>query len=402
MAAGATSRVTVAPFVAERDEPPPGRLARMASTLQIASGGRLILGIGIGGAPKEHAAYGIDFPRRRRSASPGSRRRSRSSGPCGPAARSPGRRRSTRSTTPSPIPVPDPAPRIIVGGETAGRGPAGRPRSATAGRRSTTTSSRTCRSTSRRSRRPAGDARTRPCSSGSRASWLGDESIRDTPWFHDPARDLGALARGRRRWRDRPRADDRRRRRARGRRRPLVAHCDGPAGFVAPSRGDPDHTAPRSAAPARPSRPTRAPAAARRSAPASGCASAATRSGCATRRPRRSTGRCSWRSRRDRAVLASWRACRSPGIGPFPATSTRRDADRRTACAVTLTVTNEGSRPARRPAGSCDAGDGGVSGSAFVLSPRIEPRRDRHASRPSSPQFGPGRAAALTCRAVTP
>ena len=34
----------------------------MASTLQIASGGRLILGIGIGGAPREHEAYGIDFP----------------------------------------------------------------------------------------------------------------------------------------------------------------------------------------------------------------------------------------------------------------------------------------------------------------------------------------------------
>jgi alkanesulfonate monooxygenase SsuD/methylene tetrahydromethanopterin reductase-like flavin-dependent oxidoreductase (luciferase family) len=34
----------------------------MASTLQVASGGRLILGMGIGGAPKEHAAYGIDFP----------------------------------------------------------------------------------------------------------------------------------------------------------------------------------------------------------------------------------------------------------------------------------------------------------------------------------------------------
>ena len=40
----------------------PAVVARMASTLQIASGGRLILGIGIGGHPKEHAAYGIDFP----------------------------------------------------------------------------------------------------------------------------------------------------------------------------------------------------------------------------------------------------------------------------------------------------------------------------------------------------
>jgi alkanesulfonate monooxygenase SsuD/methylene tetrahydromethanopterin reductase-like flavin-dependent oxidoreductase (luciferase family) len=40
----------------------PALLARMASTLQIASGGRLVLGIGIGGAPREHEAYGMAFP----------------------------------------------------------------------------------------------------------------------------------------------------------------------------------------------------------------------------------------------------------------------------------------------------------------------------------------------------
>jgi len=34
----------------------------MASTLHLASGGRLVLGIGIGGAKKEHDAYGIEFP----------------------------------------------------------------------------------------------------------------------------------------------------------------------------------------------------------------------------------------------------------------------------------------------------------------------------------------------------
>jgi alkanesulfonate monooxygenase SsuD/methylene tetrahydromethanopterin reductase-like flavin-dependent oxidoreductase (luciferase family) len=34
----------------------------MASTLQEASGGRFTLGIGIGGHPAEHEAYGIDFP----------------------------------------------------------------------------------------------------------------------------------------------------------------------------------------------------------------------------------------------------------------------------------------------------------------------------------------------------
>ena len=62
MAAAQTSRVTVAPFVMNVMNRHPAVVARMASTLQIASGGRLILGIGIGGAPKEHEAYGIDFP----------------------------------------------------------------------------------------------------------------------------------------------------------------------------------------------------------------------------------------------------------------------------------------------------------------------------------------------------
>ncbi|HEX7949311.1 MAG TPA: LLM class flavin-dependent oxidoreductase [Candidatus Limnocylindrales bacterium] len=62
MAAAATSRVTVGPFVANVMNRHPALLARMASTLQVASGGRLVLGIGIGGAPREHAAYGIDFP----------------------------------------------------------------------------------------------------------------------------------------------------------------------------------------------------------------------------------------------------------------------------------------------------------------------------------------------------
>jgi alkanesulfonate monooxygenase SsuD/methylene tetrahydromethanopterin reductase-like flavin-dependent oxidoreductase (luciferase family) len=62
MAAAQTSQVTIAPFVINVMNRHPAVLARMASTLQIASGGRLILGIGIGGHPKEHAAYGIDFP----------------------------------------------------------------------------------------------------------------------------------------------------------------------------------------------------------------------------------------------------------------------------------------------------------------------------------------------------
>jgi alkanesulfonate monooxygenase SsuD/methylene tetrahydromethanopterin reductase-like flavin-dependent oxidoreductase (luciferase family) len=62
MAAAATQKLTVGPFVLNVMNRHPALVARMASTLQIASGGRFVLGIGIGGAPKEHAAYGIDFP----------------------------------------------------------------------------------------------------------------------------------------------------------------------------------------------------------------------------------------------------------------------------------------------------------------------------------------------------
>jgi alkanesulfonate monooxygenase SsuD/methylene tetrahydromethanopterin reductase-like flavin-dependent oxidoreductase (luciferase family) len=95
----------------------PAVLARMASTLQIASGGRFVLGIGIGGHPKEHAAYGIPFPEpkervARLEEAVAVIRALWTGGPV---------------TRPSPyyalvdavaFPVPDPAPRIIVGGET--------------------------------------------------------------------------------------------------------------------------------------------------------------------------------------------------------------------------------------------------------------------------------------------
>ena len=82
-ASGSRSRT----FVANVMNRHPAVVARMAGTLQIASGGRLILGIGIGGAPREHAAYGMPFPEApERVASPRGGRRGRS-GRCGPAAR---------------------------------------------------------------------------------------------------------------------------------------------------------------------------------------------------------------------------------------------------------------------------------------------------------------------------
>ena len=118
MAAAQTSSVTVAPFVLNVMNRHPAVLARMASTLQIASGGRLILGIGIGGAPKEHAAYGIDFPEApervaRLEEAIAVIRALWTGGPV------------TRESPFYPLreapahPVPDPAPRIVIGGETA-------------------------------------------------------------------------------------------------------------------------------------------------------------------------------------------------------------------------------------------------------------------------------------------
>jgi len=118
MAAGATSRIGVGSFVLNVMNRHPAVVARMSSTLQIASGGRFTLGIGIGGHPREHAAYGIDFP-------PLAERVARleeaveviralwTGGPV------------TRDSDFYPLmnaaafPVPVPAPRIILGGETA-------------------------------------------------------------------------------------------------------------------------------------------------------------------------------------------------------------------------------------------------------------------------------------------
>jgi alkanesulfonate monooxygenase SsuD/methylene tetrahydromethanopterin reductase-like flavin-dependent oxidoreductase (luciferase family) len=61
-AAAVTERVTVGTFVMNVMNRPPAVVARMATTLQALSGGRLILGLGIGGHPAEHRALGIPFP----------------------------------------------------------------------------------------------------------------------------------------------------------------------------------------------------------------------------------------------------------------------------------------------------------------------------------------------------
>jgi alkanesulfonate monooxygenase SsuD/methylene tetrahydromethanopterin reductase-like flavin-dependent oxidoreductase (luciferase family) len=120
--AALTERATVGTFVANVMNRHPAVLARMAATLQEVSGGRLVLGIGIGGHPAEHHAYGIpwpDVPERvaRLEEAVAVIRALWTGGPV---------------TRPSPyyplddavaFPVPHPPPPIIVGGETVA-GPA--------------------------------------------------------------------------------------------------------------------------------------------------------------------------------------------------------------------------------------------------------------------------------------
>jgi alkanesulfonate monooxygenase SsuD/methylene tetrahydromethanopterin reductase-like flavin-dependent oxidoreductase (luciferase family) len=196
MAAAQTSRVTVSPFVLNVMNRHPALVARMASTLQIASGGRLILGIGIGGAPHEHAAYGIDFP-----AAPERVARLeeavaviRALWTGGPVTR------------PSPFypldeayahPVPDPVPRIIIGGET----PAGARLAARIGDGWNTFDDNFEANLPRYLEALAAAGRRREeqlVLVGFQGDWLSDESFRDTPWFHEPRatwerwRDAGA------------------------------------------------------------------------------------------------------------------------------------------------------------------------------------------------------------------
>ena len=126
MAAAATRQATVGPFVLNVMNRHPAVVARMASTLQIASGGRLVLGMGIGGAPREHAAYGIEFPdaaeRVARLEEAVAVLRALWTG--GPVSR-PSPYYPLRDASAYPVPVPPPP--ILIGGETrAGARLAGR------------------------------------------------------------------------------------------------------------------------------------------------------------------------------------------------------------------------------------------------------------------------------------
>jgi G6PDH family F420-dependent oxidoreductase len=58
----ATRRIRLGSFVTNIMNRHPAVLARMAATVAELSDGRLELGLGSGGHPAEHAAYGLDFP----------------------------------------------------------------------------------------------------------------------------------------------------------------------------------------------------------------------------------------------------------------------------------------------------------------------------------------------------
>jgi alkanesulfonate monooxygenase SsuD/methylene tetrahydromethanopterin reductase-like flavin-dependent oxidoreductase (luciferase family) len=60
--AASTQRLRVGSFVTNVMNRHPAVLARMVASLADAAGGRVELGIGIGGHPAEHRAYGMDFP----------------------------------------------------------------------------------------------------------------------------------------------------------------------------------------------------------------------------------------------------------------------------------------------------------------------------------------------------
>jgi alkanesulfonate monooxygenase SsuD/methylene tetrahydromethanopterin reductase-like flavin-dependent oxidoreductase (luciferase family) len=113
----ATQRVRLGSFVSNVMNRHPAVLARIAATVAELSGGRLELGIGAGGHPAEHEAYGITFPVRPERAAHLREAidvlRLLFTG--GPVDYDGQRYRLDDAYA---YPVPRPTPRIIVGGET--------------------------------------------------------------------------------------------------------------------------------------------------------------------------------------------------------------------------------------------------------------------------------------------
>ena len=184
MAAARTSQVTVAPFVLNVMNRHPAVVARMASTLQLASGGRLLLGIGIGGAPKEHAAYGMPFPDpaervRRLEEAVAVMRALWTGGPVDVE----GEFYSLAQAYAHP--VPQPPPPIILGGET----PAGARLAGRIGDGWTTFDANFERNLPLYLESLEASGRRRQDQTvlvGFQGDWLSDERFRDTPWFAAP------------------------------------------------------------------------------------------------------------------------------------------------------------------------------------------------------------------------
>jgi hypothetical protein len=104
----ATDRVRLGQMCTCNSYRPPSYLAKVASTVDVMSGGRLEFAIGAGWYEEEYLAYGYDFPKGRR-ASASSTRRCRSSRRCGRRTRRRSRASTTGSTAPSTTPEADPA-----------------------------------------------------------------------------------------------------------------------------------------------------------------------------------------------------------------------------------------------------------------------------------------------------
>jgi alkanesulfonate monooxygenase SsuD/methylene tetrahydromethanopterin reductase-like flavin-dependent oxidoreductase (luciferase family) len=184
MAAASTRRATVGTFVVNVMNRHPAVLARMASTLQVASGGRLILGMGIGGAPREHRAYGIDFPDPKERAARleeaiGVLRALWTGGPV------------TRDSPFYPLrdatayPVPNPPPPIVIGGET----PAGARLAGRIGDGWSTFEDNFEQNLPLYLEALEGAARRREDQRvyvGFQGDWLGDAAIADSPWVNAP------------------------------------------------------------------------------------------------------------------------------------------------------------------------------------------------------------------------
>jgi alkanesulfonate monooxygenase SsuD/methylene tetrahydromethanopterin reductase-like flavin-dependent oxidoreductase (luciferase family) len=113
----ATRTIRLGSFVSNVMNRHPAVLARIAATVADLSHGRLELGVGAGGHPAEHEAYGIPFPERPVRAvhlreTIDVLRLLLAGGPADYAGT------HYRLTDAYAFPVPRPAPRIIVGGET--------------------------------------------------------------------------------------------------------------------------------------------------------------------------------------------------------------------------------------------------------------------------------------------